>query len=122
MAPRCQLAARRCGRDRAGDIGHGRPVGEALLPAAAVFVLAAAGGGWRQAIGKAAVVCAAFALPILVYCTGSYLITGNFFLSHQGVTSLYGRTAAAITVHHQASARRARAVPEQKPSERGDVG
>lgn len=71
-------------------------VGEALLPAAAVFVLAAAGGGWRQAIGKAAVVCAAFALPILVYCTGSYLITGNFFLSHQGVTSLYGRTAAAV--------------------------
>ncbi len=70
-------------------------VGEALLPAAAVFVLAAA-GDWRKAIGKAAVLCAAFALPILAYCTGSYLITGSFFLSHQGVTSLYGRTAAAV--------------------------
>jgi hypothetical protein len=70
--------------------------GEALIPAAAVFVLAAAGGGWRRAIGKAAALCAAFALPILAYCTGSYLISGNFFLSHQGVTSLYGRTAAAV--------------------------
>jgi hypothetical protein len=39
--------------------------------------------------------CAAFALPILVYCTGSYLVAGDFFLSHTGVTSLYGRTAAA---------------------------
>ncbi len=70
-------------------------VGEALIPAAAIFVLAA-GGGWRRAIGKAAVLCAACAVPILVYCTGSYLATGSFFLSHQGVTSLYGRTAAAV--------------------------
>ncbi len=70
-------------------------VGEALIPAAAVFVLAA-GGGWRQAAGKAAALCLACAVPILAYCTGSYLLTGNFFLSHQGVTSFYGRTAAAV--------------------------
>lgn len=69
-------------------------VGEALIPAAAIFVLAA-GGRWRQAVGKAAVLCVACAVPILAYCTGSYLITGNFFLSHSGVTSFYGRTAAA---------------------------
>ena len=69
-------------------------VGEALIPAAAIFVLAA-GGPWRQALGKAVVLCAACAVPILAYCTGSYLLTGNFFLSHTGVTSLYGRTAAA---------------------------
>jgi hypothetical protein len=71
-------------------------VGEAMIPAAAIFVLAAAGGGWRRAIGKAALLCAACAFPILIYCTGSLVFTGDFFLSHQGVTSLYGRTAAAV--------------------------
>jgi hypothetical protein len=70
-------------------------IGEALLPAAVIFVLVAAGGGWRRAMGKAAVLCAAFALPILAYSTGSYLLTGDFFLSHTGITSLYGRMAAA---------------------------
>ena len=69
-------------------------VGEALIPAAAIFVLVA-GGRWRQAVGKAVVLCVACAVPILAYCTGSYLITGSFFLSHTGVTSVYGRTAAA---------------------------
>jgi len=69
-------------------------VGEALILPAVVYLLVA-GGGWRQAIGKAAALCAAFALPILAYCTGSYLLTGNFFLSHSGTTSFYGRMAAA---------------------------
>jgi hypothetical protein len=69
--------------------------GEALIPAAAIFVLAA-GGGWRRAIARAALLCVACAVPILAYCAGNYVITGNFFLSHQGVTSLYGRTAAAV--------------------------
>jgi uncharacterized membrane protein YbaN (DUF454 family) len=71
-------------------------VGEALIPAAAIFVLAASGGGWRLAVGKTAALCAACAVPILLYCTGSYLAAGGFFLSHQGVTSLYGRTASAV--------------------------
>jgi hypothetical protein len=70
-------------------------VGEALILPAAIYLLAA-GGGWRQAIGKAAALCAACALPILAYCTGSYLITGHFFLSHTGVTSFYGRMGAAV--------------------------
>jgi len=69
-------------------------IGEALLVPAIVYVLVA-GGGWRRAIGKAAALCGAFALPILVYCTISYLVAGSFSLSHTGVTSLYGRTAAA---------------------------
>jgi hypothetical protein len=71
-------------------------VGEALIPAAAIYMLAAAGAGWRLAIGKTAALCAACALPILAYCTGSFVISGQFALSHQGVTSLYGRTAAAV--------------------------
>jgi hypothetical protein len=70
-------------------------VGEALILPAVIYLLAA-GGGWRRAIGQAAAMCAAFVLPILVYCTGSYLVAGDFFLSHTGVTSLYGRTAAAV--------------------------
>jgi hypothetical protein len=70
-------------------------VGEALLLPAVIYLLVA-GGGWRRAIGKAAAVCGAFALPILVYCTVSFLLTGAFFLSHSGVTSFYGRTAAAV--------------------------
>jgi len=69
-------------------------VGEILIVPAAIYLLAA-GGGWRQAVGKAAALCAAFALPILAYCAGSYVITGDFFLSHSGVTSFYGRMAAA---------------------------
>lgn len=71
-------------------------VGEALIPAAALFVLAAGSASWRHAIAKAAALCAACALPILAYCTGSYLLGQGFFLSHQGVTSVYGRTAAAV--------------------------
>ena len=68
---------------------------EALIVPAAVYLLVV-GGGWRQACGRATVMVVACAIPILAYCTGSYILTGNFFLSHSGVTSLYGRTAAAV--------------------------
>jgi hypothetical protein len=69
-------------------------VGEALILPAVIYLLVAGGGG-RRAIGQAAALCAAFALPILAYCAGSYLLTGDFFLSHTGATSFYGRMAAA---------------------------
>jgi hypothetical protein len=69
-------------------------VGEALVLPAVVYLLVA-GGGWRRSAGRAAVLCVAFAVPILAYETGSYLIAGDFFLSHTGVTSVYGRMAAA---------------------------
>src|SRR5487761_1688288 len=69
-------------------------VGESLIVPGVIYLLAA-GGGWRQVITKGAALCAAFALPILAYSTGSYLLTGSFFLSHTGATSLYGRMAAA---------------------------
>jgi hypothetical protein len=69
--------------------------GEALVLPTVIYLLAV-GGGWRRAVGRAAAVCVAFALPILAYSAGSYLTGGPFGLSHQGVTSLYGRTAAAV--------------------------
>jgi hypothetical protein len=73
-------------------------VGEALLLPAAGYVLVAvlaAAGGWRQAITKALAMGAAFALPIVAYMAGSDALTGAFALSHTGVTSFYGRMAAA---------------------------
>jgi hypothetical protein len=69
--------------------------GEVLILPAAIYLLAG-GGGRRRAVGKAAALCVAFAAPILAYSAGSYLSGGPFGLSHQGVTSLYGRTAAAV--------------------------
>ncbi len=91
-------------------------IGEAMAVPAVIYLLAA-GGGWRRAAGQAAAVCAAFALPILAYCTGSYLVSGQFFLSHTGVTSLYGRTAAAAdcaTLRIPAAERRMCPAPAQQ--------
>jgi hypothetical protein len=69
-------------------------IGEALLLPAAIYLLAL-GGGWRRALGRAGVLCAAFILPILAYCMINYLAAGNFFPTRTGVTSIYGRMAAA---------------------------
>jgi len=69
-------------------------IGEALLLPAVLYLLVL-GGGWRRALGRAGVLCAAFILPILTYCTINFLAAGDFFLSHTGVTSVYGRMAAA---------------------------
>jgi hypothetical protein len=71
-------------------------VGEAVILPAALFVLVAgAGSGWRRAAGRAAALVGACAVPILAYCAVSLAATGAFALSHTGVTSFYGRTAAA---------------------------
>jgi hypothetical protein len=70
-------------------------VGEALILPGVIYLLAV-GGGWRQAAARAGAFCAAFALPIVAYCTVSYVVAGDFFLSHTGVTSFYGRAAAAV--------------------------
>jgi hypothetical protein len=75
--------------------------GEFLILPAAVYVLIAvkgageAGGRWRRAIGGAALMCAAFALPIVSYMTVSYAVTGHFWLSRSGTSAIYGRVAEA---------------------------
>jgi hypothetical protein len=66
--------------------------GEILIAPAVVYVLAAA-GGWRRALQQALVLCLAFALPILAYCSLSYVRYGHFWLSRAQTTS--GRLAAA---------------------------
>jgi hypothetical protein len=69
-----------------------RQVGEILIVPALLFVLAGA-GGWRQALTKSAALIVAFAVPIVAYCSGSYVITGHFFLSRNGQQATYGRMA-----------------------------
>ena len=75
-----------------------RQVGEILIAPALLFVLAGAllarQGGWRQALRKGLALSAAFAVPILAYCSGSYVISGNFWLSRNGYEATYGRMAA----------------------------
>jgi hypothetical protein len=69
-------------------------VGQILVLPAVIYVVAAA-GGWRRAIAGAALMCVSFAVPILTYMSISAAVTGHFWLSHSGSTTLYGRAAAA---------------------------
>ncbi len=69
--------------------------GEFLILPAAVYVLIAAGGGWRRAAGGAAAICVAFAVPILAYMSVSDAVTGHFWLSRSGTSTIYGRVAEA---------------------------
>jgi hypothetical protein len=68
--------------------------GQILVLPAVIYVLVAV-GGWRRVLGGAALMCAAFALPILTYMSISSAVTGHFWLSHSGTTTLYGRAASA---------------------------
>ena len=69
-------------------------VGEFLiLPAA--FYAAISAGSWRRAAGGAALMCLAFATPVLAYMSISDAVSGHFWLSRSGETTLYGRVAEA---------------------------
>jgi hypothetical protein len=67
-------------------------VGEVLIVPALVYVIVAA-CGWRRAIDLAIAAGVAFALPILCYCSMSYINTGHFWVARAQSTS--GRLAAA---------------------------
>jgi hypothetical protein len=69
--------------------------GEFLVLPAAFYVLIAMGRGWRRALGGAALMCAAFALPIFTYMSVSWAVSGHFWLSRSGTSALYGRVADA---------------------------
>jgi hypothetical protein len=75
-----------------------REVGQILILPAAVYLLATV-RGWRLRLRRAAVLGAAFVLPILAYCTTSYLVTGHFRLANQGTNELYGRVVLAADCH-----------------------
>jgi hypothetical protein len=69
-----------------------RDVGEILIVPALIYVIVAA-GGWRRVLELGSVLCGAFLLPILCYCSGSAIASGHFWLAHTQSTS--GRLAAA---------------------------
>ncbi len=67
-------------------------VGE-LLIVPAVFYLVVAAGGLRRAVTTAAALAVAFVLPILLYCSASYVHYGHFRLARGQAT--VGRVVAA---------------------------
>jgi hypothetical protein len=72
-----------------------RQVGEVLILPALAFLLVA-GGGWRTVITRAVALTAAFAVPVVGYMAGSYLISGHFWLATATPSlSSYGRMAVA---------------------------
>jgi len=72
-----------------------RQIGEILVLPALIYLLIVA-GGWRRAVVGATALCAAFAVPILLYCGIAYAATGHFRLSRSGATSgVYGRMGEA---------------------------
>ena len=71
-----------------------REVGQILILPALAYLLVAV-RGWRLRLRQAALLGAAFVLPILAYCTTSYLVTGHFRLADQGTNELYGRVVLA---------------------------
>jgi hypothetical protein len=64
-----------------------------ILPALLYLVVAIP--GWRAKLTKGAVVCVAFALPIVAYCSVSLAQDGHFRLAYTGTNDLYGRIVLA---------------------------
>src|SRR5438034_7459481 len=77
-----------------GASATARQVGEIfLLPALAYLLVSLP--QWRRRLAQGAILCAAFALPILAYCTAALAVTGHFRLSYTGANELYGRLVLA---------------------------
>src|SRR2546421_9721046 len=78
-----------------GASATARQVGEILILPALAYLLVAV-PGWRRRLTQGAILCAAFALPILVYCSVALAVTGHFRLSYAGTNEFYGRLALAV--------------------------
>jgi hypothetical protein len=78
-----------------GASATARQVGEILiLPALAYLLISVP--HWRRRLAQGAILCAAFALPILAYCSVALAVTGHFRLSYTGTNEFYGRLALAV--------------------------
>jgi hypothetical protein len=98
-------------------------VGECLVLPAVIYLLVSA-GGWRRAVSRAALMCVAFAVPILAYMSIAAAVTGHFWLSNTGTNGLYGRVAMAAdcpALHVPAAERALCPTPAQKAA-LGDDG
>jgi Dolichyl-phosphate-mannose-protein mannosyltransferase len=71
-----------------------RQVGEIFILPALVYVLITV-PGWRIKLIKAAALCAAFALPILVISFRNYVAIKHFSLAPYAAGTIYGRAGAA---------------------------
>src|SRR6266851_123962 len=71
-----------------------RQIGEIFILPALVYMLIAV-PGWRGKLIKAAALCAAFALPILVISFRNYVTIKHFSLAPYAAGTIYGRAAAA---------------------------
>lgn len=69
-----------------------RQVGEILILPALVYVVAAA-PGWRHRLRQAAVLCIAFAVPILGASFANYVSIKHFALAPYAASTIYGRVA-----------------------------
>lgn len=69
-----------------------RQVGEILILPAVVYLLLMI-PGWRRRLGQAALLCAAFAVPILAASFSNLLSIGHFSLAPYAASTIYGRVA-----------------------------
>jgi hypothetical protein len=69
-------------------------IGEILIAPAVIYLLVAV-PGWRAKLIKTAVLCAAFALPIVAVSFRDYVVIHRFALAPYAQSTIYGRMAAA---------------------------
>jgi len=77
-----------------GASATARQVGEILILPALAYLLVAI-PGWRRRLTQGAILCAAFALPILAASLRNQFVIHNFGLAPYAGGSIYGRMAAA---------------------------
>jgi hypothetical protein len=71
-----------------------RQVGEVLIVAALVFVLARP-VGWRRRLVHSVVVTGGFALPVVAYMAVQFALNGHFAITQRNGYVFYGRAATA---------------------------
>jgi hypothetical protein len=76
-----------------------RTVGLPLVAPAALFAALASPGGWRR-LGQAAVLTAAFALPVVGYGAYFSAVAGRIGLSTADASVIYGRAATIVDCRH----------------------
>jgi hypothetical protein len=69
-------------------------IGQVFILPAIIYLLVAI-PGWRAKLIKGTALCAAFALPIVIYSSVSLLENGHFRLAYTGTNQIYGRLVLA---------------------------
>lgn len=70
-------------------------VGEIFILPALLYLLLTIGGGWRHRLKHAGILCAAFAVPILLGSLSNYITIHQFALAPYSSGTIYGRMAEA---------------------------